>query len=71
MEEAMVMEEMEVQGDPHIDQEATATVAMAMTEQRRWSPHLIVEERHKARHVTPSRNKWHMTSEVNANLEMI
>ena len=69
-EDVVVMAEAEDQGDPHIDQE-TAMVTMTMiTEQRKWSSHPTMQERHKVQHVMPSRNKQCMTLGVSASLEM-
>ena len=56
VEEAVVMAEAEVQGDPHIDQEAVTTMTVTMANQRRQSLHPIMQGRHKVQHVTPSRN---------------
>ena len=49
----MVAVEAEVQGDPHIDQEAIMTMMTTTTEQRKWSSHLIMQEKHKAQHMMP------------------
>ena len=53
----MAVAEAEVQGDPHVDQEAMMTTTTTMANQRRQSSHPIVQGRHKAQHVTPSKNK--------------
>ena len=69
-EEAVATVEAEVKRDPHVNQETAMVTMTIITEQRKWSLHPIVWERHKVQHVTPSRNKQHMTLEANANSEM-
>ena len=71
VEEAVVMVEVKVQGDPHINQEAAMTMTVTMANQRRQSLHPIVQGRHKVQHMTLSRNKQHLTLGVSTSLEMI
>ena len=52
-EVAVAVAEVEVQGDPHQDQEVVMTVAMTRTvNQTRWSSYHIMQERHKVQRVT-------------------
>ena len=52
-EVAVAMVEVEVQGDPHQDQEATMMAAtMRTVNQTRWNSHHIMQERHKVQHMT-------------------
>ena len=52
-EVAVAVAEVEVQEDPHQDQEAIVMMTVMRTaNQTRWNSHHIVQERHKVQHMT-------------------